>query len=1089
MKKTFSGFIALAFSLSVFAQHMQVKKANFTSFRNDKKQVTEVLSQNSTATAKQHPEYGTLPFNTQCSECVELIDKRTLDSRQFMNPDYDGQTYSQKSYFPLHYKKNENDIWRTIDFRLRPDAAQPDVYVANNQPVPTKLDLNKKTTTLNESGFEFEFNKNLTLYFFDDNTVYTQSETGNYSNYTVGEEGLLVKNMWSGVDMEQQFRKGEIKTNYVINSPLQLPITKGYMVIEDHFTLPEGFTFEETRSGTHVENGYYRGDYELKNAEGKLLITYEKPVYIDAKSWGMHGLYKLLKAGNDYTLQMFISIEWLNKPENTYPLIIDPIVSGVTKIGDFRLAGLSANMGFTTKPLSCNYNMTVTVPGRSTLTNAYVDLEYQLTFDNMCGTPPLPSPFCQISQVTQTVICTPCNTSVNLQCVQNPLDPTYFQTCTTDPNLVPGANRIHINSFAPNYLACIPPQCPDYNIGFTLQNRDSICGDVCGYLCARGNMWQMTIEACLVEGTITQDRTQVCAGQPVVFTAHPNCGVPPYHFSWSADGGNTRDTIYGSPDFTVYPQQDIFVDCIIYDDCENFWPTNVLGVTVLQTPPADAGPDISLCEGGTTTIGGNPTSNGSATLTWSGENITVRNYLNSTSIPNPVASVPNGTIDTFFYVVSASNGACARTDTVYVFSGAAPTADAGADVTICSGGTVTLGGSPTSNTANVAWTGETATVSSWLNNATATNPQATVPAGTSGTFYYVVTATTALCFETDTVNVISNPAPTANAGSDHNLCEGGTVTLGGNPTSSGGAVLWSGQDALAESWLNNVTDANPVATLPQGTTGTFFYVVSIDDPLCPRTDTVNVTSRANPVAVIDTNGSTRICANQTVTISVAGNYSSYQWNNGSTASAISVNQAGQYFVIVTDAFGCKDTSNIITVTTIPVPTVQVYPDTLITYGDSVTLYTDINLSAASIDSFNWYPTVNISCTDCNNPVVTPQEAAQYYGVNVYSGGCTASDSALIRVIFPNNFYIPNAFTPNGDGNNDGFYIQAQGGVKVLLFQVFNRWGEKIHEGSYPWDGTYKGKSSPPGVYVYLFKLGLFGDEQSLFRKGSVTLIR
>src|SRR3954463_12680600 len=123
MKKALPGFIALAFSLCVYGQEqMNVKKANFTSFRSDKKLVTEVLASNSSEAAKQHPEYGVLPFNAQCSECVELIDKRTIDSRLFIDPKKESHTYSQQSYFPLHYKKSEDDIWRTIDYRLRPDA-------------------------------------------------------------------------------------------------------------------------------------------------------------------------------------------------------------------------------------------------------------------------------------------------------------------------------------------------------------------------------------------------------------------------------------------------------------------------------------------------------------------------------------------------------------------------------------------------------------------------------------------------------------------------------------------------------------------------------------------------------------------------------------------------------------------------------------------------------------------------------------------------------------------------------------------------------------------------------------------------------
>jgi gliding motility-associated-like protein len=1086
MKKALLAIAILAFSFAAFAQHMNVKKANYTTFNTDKKHITEVLAKNSSPAAKEHPEYGILPFNSQCSECVELIDKRTIDSRQFVDPQRAGHTYSQQSYFPLHYKKAENDIWRTIDFRLRPDAHEPNVYVANNQPVPTKCDLKKKTTTLTESGFDFEFNKNLTLYFFDENTVYTQKETGNYSDYTVGEEGLKVKNMWSGIDMQQQFRAGEIKTSYVINAPLQLPTSKGYMVIEDHFTLPEGFTFTEASNGARLENNYYRGDYELKNTDGKVLIRYEKPVYFDTKVWGMLGIYNLLRKGNDYTLQTLVPVDWLNKADNTYPLTIDPIVSGITKNGDFRLSGLSANMGFTTMSLgSCDYHMTVNIPGLSDLTTTYIDLEYQLTYDNTCGNPPLAAPYCTFSQVTMEVRSDACNTTTGLLAC-NPANPPYTGTCTTDPNLVAIAGPVVM---PPAYLACIPPQCPPHVVAFTLKNRDSICGDVCGYLCARGNMWQMTVEACQVEGDITQDKTQVCAGQPVVFTAHPTCGVPPYHFAWTTDGGNTFDTIYGTPTFTIYPQSNVLVNCIIYDNCENPWQTSVLGVTVLQTPPADAGADAFLCAGGTVNLGGNPTTNGGATITWSGETTTVRNYLNSTNIPNPVATVPTGTADTFFYVVSASNGACARTDTAYVFSSAAPTANAGSDVTVCSGGTVTLGGNPTSNTANLQWAGQNATTSAWLTNSTAANPQAVIPAGTTGSFNFIVTASAPTCFKTDTVTVISNLAPLANAGIDKDLCEGGTATIGGNPTSNSANIVWTGDTPTSESWLSSTTNPNPQVTVPSGTIGNFFYIVNVADPLCPTTDTVNVISHTNPTALIDSSGSTRICSNQSVRLSTVGNFASYLWNNGNTSAAINANQAGPYFVVATNAFGCKDTSNIISLTTIPIPTVQVFPDTLITYGDSVVLYTDINLSSASIDSFNWYPTVNISCTDCNNPVVTPQEASQYYGVNIYSGGCTASDSALIRVIFPNNFFIPNAFTPNGDGNNDNFYIQAQSGVRVLLFQIFNRWGEKVHEGSYPWDGYYKGKPSPAGVYVYIFKLGLFGDEQSIFRKGSVTIIR
>jgi len=589
MKKN---LLLAAFAIScsfLYSQPMHVKDPNFTSFRQDAKKVPPLLDQKSSIAAKQHPEYGVLPFNAQCSECVELIDKRTLSSRFFIDPKDAGHTYSQQSYFPLHYKYSVDDIWRTIDHRLRPDATQAGVYTAVNQPVPTKCDLNKNTVTLNTGDLQFEFNKNLAMYFFDENTAYTKRETGDYSLRTIGEEGLLVKNIWPGVDLQQVFRAGEIETNYVINKPLQLPITKGWMVIEDHFTLPAGFTFEEAPNGEHVaheEDTYYKGDYILRNAKGDSVIVYEKPLYVDAMAFGMHGNYKLLRTGNDYTLQMFVPVDWLGKADNTYPLYIDPTVYGITKLGNFRAnpsddykGGPSGALGFTSIALgSCDYQMQVEVPGASRLTNAYVDIEYELTYDNTCGSPPEPAPYCTFSQVIQQVVCNTCGTSSGpLSCI--PPNPPFTGTCTTNDSLVPGAHSILINTANPNFLSCIPPQCATYNITFTLKNQDSICTDVCGYLCARGNIWQMTVEGnALVSGDTTYVSVNAATGYPVTLVTPVSPFVPPYYCVWQYEYQNysqvsfITDTIYNNDSLTFTPPQSGYITCGIYSPLYNDTP-------------------------------------------------------------------------------------------------------------------------------------------------------------------------------------------------------------------------------------------------------------------------------------------------------------------------------------------------------------------------------------------------------------------------------------------------------------------------------------------------------------------------------------
>lgn len=91
-------------------------------------------------------------------------------------------------------------------------------------------------------------------------------------------------------------------------------------------------------------------------------------------------------------------------------------------------------------------------------------------------------------------------------------------------------------------------------------------------------------------------------------------------------------------------------------------------------------------------------------------------------------------------------------------------------------------------------------------------------------------------------------------------------------------------------------------------------------------------------------------------------------------------------------------------------------------------------------------------------------------------------------------YVPNAFSPNGDGNNDVFmpYSSNVQGLRMTELKIFNRWGEKIFESSQiggSWDGTYQGVLQNPGVYAWQLTYGYLGDTHASTRKGSVTLIR
>jgi gliding motility-associated-like protein len=112
-----------------------------------------------------------------------------------------------------------------------------------------------------------------------------------------------------------------------------------------------------------------------------------------------------------------------------------------------------------------------------------------------------------------------------------------------------------------------------------------------------------------------------------------------------------------------------------------------------------------------------------------------------------------------------------------------------------------------------------------------------------------------------------------------------------------------------------------------------------------------------------------------------------------------------------------------------------------------------------------------------------------------ANGCTASGKVVIDLLIP--ISIPNAFTPNGDGRNDVFYIpQGAEGSMIRDFIVFNRWGEKMFEAHHVppgdrasgWNGNYKGKPAAPGTYAYTINLD-FGNGVSQTQRGVVILIR
>jgi len=890
-------FCALLFflflSIQLLAQdQMQVARYNFTNFPAEKKNITSTLIKNTPVEMQQHPEFGILPYKAGCNDCVELIQKRDFYSRYYVEPNNLSHFYSQKSYFPLHYK-DENDLLRTIDPRLKQDAESPWFFLAENQPVPTAYDLREKTTYIVSAGFLFEFNRDLKIYFETSEGNKTGETAVNFSSTTVGQSGVFTTSAWNQIDVRQIFKQGGIKTDFILNARPNIPANSEWLVFEDELYLPDDFKIVSLKNNTELS--IQKDDWEY--------IHYNKPTYYDGYGLGITGSYAVETKDNYHAVKVLIPVAYLTNPGLRYPVYIDPWVFGRDSIGNFINApgDVGAALAFTQTTLgSCDYTVIDTVPGKSELFDVLVDLEYEVS-DSLCvPSPPNPSPFCYFFDLTMEVV-GPCGSTGQLIC--QPANPPFLGTCTTDPDKVPGAGMIRFSNFA----HCVPPQCPDYIMPFTLKNRSLQCLETCGYNCAIGSFFAVTVEGRTIELDVTADKDSVCINEPVRLTSFPDYGVPPYRYVWTPS--RATDSIS-----TVYPGVTASYIDTAFDICDN-WAVDSLRIVVKPTPTANAGTDVALCDG---------------------------------------------------------------------------------------------------------------------------------------------------------------DAP---------------VTIGGNPTGpTGSTYQWTAEPSTANGFISGTTNANPFVAIPAGTTGSFEFIVRVEDAQCFRYDTVLVDVATIPAPVIAAD-TLQVCEGSTITLSVMQPFTHYVWSTGDTTNTISVTQSGIYTVTVTNANGCTGDAASPQVSVVSALAFTVFPkDEVIELGGSVTLGADINLAGVNVSNYIWTPNQFISCTDCPSPIVT-SPADQLYTLEVTStDGCTSSDNLLIRVILPDAYAIPSAFSPNEDGKNDRFFILKASGVTVKEFKIFNRWGQMIHNATVPWDGAFKDAPQDMGVYSYLFVLQLF-DGREVKESGDVTLVR
>jgi len=202
---------------------------------------------------------------------------------------------------------------------------------------------------------------------------------------------------------------------------------------------------------------------------------------------------------------------------------------------------------------------------------------------------------------------------------------------------------------------------------------------------------------------------------------------------------------------------------------------------------------------------------------------------------------------------------------------------------------------------------------------------------------------------------------------------------------------------------------------------------------------------------------------------------------------------GNYSVTVSDTNNCFIDSSF---TIIPADSFNLVfnPDSVqITLGDEITLQPTIIPADDSGYVYVWEPQIGLSCNNCAEPLASPTVTTIYELTVTNPDGCSVTEQITVAVDNNLVLFVPNAFSPDGDGVNDILKVFGIS-VKTINFSIFNRWGEKIFSvengniNTTGWDGTYYGKALPPDVFVYYLD-ALFDDGQRKQLKGSVTLLR
>jgi gliding motility-associated-like protein len=343
------------------------------------------------------------------------------------------------------------------------------------------------------------------------------------------------------------------------------------------------------------------------------------------------------------------------------------------------------------------------------------------------------------------------------------------------------------------------------------------------------------------------------------------------------------------------------------------------------------------------------------------------------------------------------------------------------------------------------------------------------------------------CSDTALVDFIVNALPELEAGPDMQLCLGTPQQL--NPS---GAQLYQW---YAGPTLSCIDCENP---LINPTEDAKFYVKGTSVDGCVSYDSiyVEVVGPSTVSAITDTT----VCFGDELQLRASGT-ATYSWSPADGLSATDIAnpkarplQNTTYTVTGSDPYRCFVTTDEVEVRVNPIPQVYAGADTTMMAGYPVQLRPAFSPDVTKVQ---WEPSTFLNCSDCRTPISNPSYSATYTLFAYNDFGCVSKDVInVFATCTRENLFIPNTFSPNGDGVNEMFFPRGRGIEKIKSLKIFSRWGQMVYskenffanDQGAGWNGKRSGVDASTDVYVYMIDL-VCENGNIITLKGDIALVR